>query len=94
MFIVAPTSEDEMHIYASVDEADIGLIRESQKSKSPVRFTVDAYPDEVFSEGVIHEVRLSSTEEQNVVTYPVIVRSPNKEPQAAAWHDGKSLFPN
>ncbi len=79
MFVVAPNMEDEMHIYASVDEADIGLIRESQKAKNPVRFTVDAYPDEVFESGVIHEVRLSSTEEQNVVTYPVIVSSPNKE---------------
>ena len=79
MFIVAPNMENEMHIYASVDEADIGLIRESQKAKNPVRFTVDAYPDEVFESGVIYEVRLSSTEEQNVVTYPVIVSTPNKE---------------
>lgn len=79
MFVVAPNMEDEMHIYASVDEADIGLIQESQKAKNPVRFTVDAYPDEVFESGVIHEVRLSSTEEQNVVTYPVIVSTPNKE---------------
>ena len=36
----------------SVDEADIGLIRECQRAKNPVRFTVDAYPDEVFSNGV------------------------------------------
>lgn len=79
MFVVAPNMEDEMHIYASVDEADIGLISDSQKSKNPVRFTVDAYPDEVFESGVIHEVRLSSKEEQNVVTYPVIVSTPNKE---------------
>ncbi len=79
LFVVAPNMEDEMHIYASVDEADIGLIRESQKSKNPVHFTVDAYPDEVFSSGIIHEVRLSSTEEQNVVTYPVIVSTPNTE---------------
>lgn len=77
MFVVAPNMEDEMHIYASVDEADIGLIRQSQLSKNPVRFTVDAYPDEVFNSGEIHEVRLSSTEEQNVVTYPVIVKTPN-----------------
>ena len=79
MFVVAPNMEVEMHIYASVDEADIGLIRESQKAKNPVRFTVDAYPDEVFERGVIHEVRLSSTEEQNVVTYPVIVSTPNMD---------------
>ncbi len=79
LFIVAPNMEDEMHIYANVDEADIGLIREAQISKQPVRFTVDAYPDEVFESGVIHEVRLSSTVQSNVVTYPVIVSTPNRE---------------
>lgn len=79
LFIVAPNMENEMHIYASVDEADIGLIRSAQQSKQPVRFTVDAYPDEVFDSGVIHEVRLSSAVQSNVVTYPVIVTTPNQE---------------
>ena len=77
VFVVAPNMEDQMHIYASVDEADIGLIRRAQQSKQLVRFTVDAYPDEVFDSGTIYEVRLSSTEKQNVVTYPVIVQTPN-----------------
>ncbi len=77
VFVVAPNMEDQMHIYASVDEADIGLIRQAQQSKQLVRFTVDAYPDEVFDNGTIYEVRLSSTEKQNVVTYPVIVQTPN-----------------
>jgi HlyD family secretion protein len=79
MFVVAPEMEKRMHIYASVDEADIGMIRKAQADKQQVRFTVDAYPDELFDQGTIVQVRLSSTEEQNVITYPVIVESPNLE---------------
>jgi HlyD family secretion protein len=79
MFVVAPEMEARMHIYASVDEADIGMIRKAQADKQVVRFTVDAYPDELFDKGKIVQVRLSSTEEQNVITYPVIVESPNQE---------------
>jgi HlyD family secretion protein len=78
LFIVAPEMRKEMHVHASVDEADIGLIKQAQKKKYPVKFTVDAYPDKVFS-GTILEIRLSSTTEQNVVTYPVIVSTPNPE---------------
>jgi HlyD family secretion protein len=77
MFIVAPELDSRVHIYASVDEADIGLIRKAKEEKQPVRFTVDAYPDELFESGIIEEVRLGSKEEQNVITYPVIVETPN-----------------
>ena len=76
LFIVAPEMRKEMHVHASVDEADIGLIKQAQKKKYPVTFTVDAYPDKVFA-GTILEIRLSSTTEQNVVTYPVVVATPN-----------------
>ena len=44
MFVVAPDLEKKVYVYASVDEADIGLIREAQKRNRPVTFTVDAYP--------------------------------------------------
>jgi len=77
MFVVAPEMDKRMHIYASVDEADIGMIRKAQNDGQVVRFTVDAYPDELFDQGTIVQVRLSSTEEQNVITYPVIVETPN-----------------
>jgi HlyD family secretion protein len=79
LFVVAPEMDQKMHIYASVDEADIGLIRTAQEQKQPVKFTVDAYPDLVFEEGQILEVRLSSSEQQNVVTYPVLVETPNAD---------------
>lgn len=78
LFVIAPDMRVEMHVHASVDEADIGLIKSAQREGFPVRFTVDAYPDELF-EGRVHEVRLNSTTTQNVVTYPVIVAAPNPE---------------
>lgn len=79
LFIVAPRMDEEMHIYAAVDEADIGLIRRARDTGQPVRFSVDAYPDRVFDSGKIIQIRLSSTEKQNVITYPVIVASPNTD---------------
>ncbi len=79
LFIVAPRMEQEMHIYAAVDEADIGLIRQARETQQPVRFSIDAYPDRIFEGGKIMQIRLSSTEKQNVITYPVIVSSPNDE---------------
>lgn len=78
LFVVAPNMREKMHIYASVDEADIGLIRGAQKEGRPVHFTVDAYPDDLF-DGQIEEIRFSSTETQNVVTYPVIVAASNPD---------------
>lgn len=78
LFIIAPEMREKMHIHAAVDEADIGLIRAAQRQQLPVKFTVDAYPDDLFA-GQIEEVRLSSSTTQNVVTYPVIVSAPNRE---------------
>jgi HlyD family secretion protein len=78
LFIVAPKMREKMHIHASVDETDIGLIRRAQKEQLPVVFTVDAYPEDLF-EGDIEEVRYSSTSTQNVVTYPVIIGAANPD---------------
>jgi HlyD family secretion protein len=78
LFILAPDMRNKMYVHASVDEADIGLITQAQKKALPVTFTVDAYPDDLF-EGIIEEIRLSSTTTQNVVTYPVVVGAPNPE---------------
>jgi HlyD family secretion protein len=78
LFIVAPDMRKKMQVHASVDEADIGLIQAAKQKGLPVTFTVDAYPDDLFS-GQIEEIRLSSTTTQNVVTYPVVVEAPNSE---------------
>ncbi|MDI6766863.1 MAG: efflux RND transporter periplasmic adaptor subunit [Bacteroidota bacterium] len=64
----------QMQVEASVDEADIGQIKEGQV----VTFTVDAYPGEEF-EGKVTQVRLSPVTVQNVVTYTVIIHVPNSD---------------
>ena len=76
LFVVAPDLEKKVYVLASVDEADIGLIRDAQKRKEPVHFTVDAYPKDTFT-GSIAQVRLTPTTVQNVVTYTVVVESSN-----------------
>jgi HlyD family secretion protein len=78
LFTVAPDMRKEMHVYASVDESDIGLISNAQLNGIPVRFTVDAYPDDLF-EGKIFQIRKNATTSQNVVTYPVVVAAPNPD---------------
>jgi HlyD family secretion protein len=78
MFIVAPDLEKKVYVNASVDEADIGLIRDAQKRNQPVDFTVDAYPDDNFV-GHIFQVRLNPTTVSNVVTYTVVVETANGE---------------
>lgn len=63
-----------MEVQASVDEADIGQVREGQR----VEFTVDAFPSEEF-EGTVTEIRLKPVVTSNVVTYTVIINAPNPE---------------
>ena len=62
----------KMQIEASVSEADIGYI----KPEMAATFTVDAYPNDKFF-GKIRQVRLSPTEESNVVMYTVIIEIDN-----------------
>jgi len=78
LFVVAPDMRKEMHIHASVDEADIGLVKSAQHRAYPATFTVDAYPEKTFT-GTIHEIRMNSSTVQNVVTYPVIVAAQNPD---------------
>ncbi len=78
LFIIAPDLREKMHVFASVDEADIGLIQSAQKLGLPVTFTVDAHPDEVFH-GEIEQIRVSSVATSNVVTYPVVIAASNPD---------------
>lgn len=64
----------KMQVYANVDEADIGQIKVGQE----VSFTVDAYPNELFSGG-IKQIRLQPNVIQNVVNYTVIIDVPNPD---------------
>jgi HlyD family secretion protein len=62
----------QIRIEASVDEADIGNVREGAEAS----FTVDAFPDRSFS-GRVAQVRLAPVEAQNVVTYTVVIDAAN-----------------
>lgn len=76
LFVLSPDLEKKIHIFASVDEADIGLILQAQQTGQLVQFTVDAWPADVFS-GTIEQIRVSSTTTEKVVTYPVVVSAAN-----------------
>lgn len=64
----------KLQVKISVDEADVGQVREGQA----VRFTVDAFPDDNF-QGVVTQVRKQPTTEQNVVAYTVIAVAENPD---------------
>jgi HlyD family secretion protein len=64
----------EMQVYGKIDEADIGQIKVGQRAT----FTVDAYPNKIFS-GRVLQVRKSPEVSQNVVTYTAVVSAPNPD---------------
>ena len=73
LFTIAQDLTD-MRVIADIDEADIGSVKEGQN----VTFTVDAFPNDVFH-GNVTQVRQEATEENNVVTYEVVISAPNKD---------------
>jgi len=64
----------KMEVQVDVDEADVGTVREGQKAT----FTVDAYPDKVFT-AEIRELRYGSEVVQGVVTYKAVLTTDNTE---------------
>ncbi|MFA6187878.1 MAG: efflux RND transporter periplasmic adaptor subunit [Sulfuricurvum sp.] len=64
----------KMKAIVSVDEADIGGVKEGQE----VRFSVDAYPNREF-EGKIIQLRLNSAIVSGVVTYEAVVQVDNTD---------------
>jgi HlyD family secretion protein len=69
-------AQDLSHLQAniSVDEADIGDVRQGQE----VQFTVDAFPDRQF-QGAVSQVRQQGVSEQGVVSYTVVVTADNPD---------------
>lgn len=63
---------EHMQVNTNVDEADIGMITIGQDAK----FTVDAFPDDIF-EGNVIEIRMAPIIFQNVVTYDTIINVNN-----------------
>lgn len=64
----------KMKAIVSVDEADIGGVKENQK----VQFSVDAYPSRIF-EGEITQLRMNSAVVNGVVTYEAVVEVHNDD---------------
>jgi HlyD family secretion protein len=64
----------KMQVQASVDEADIGNVKQGQR----VLFSVDAFPADTFA-GTVKEIRLRSSVSANVVTYITIIDAPNAD---------------
>lgn len=63
------TNLTDMQVDTSVDEADVGSLRE----KESAQITVTAFPNVVFS-GTVRQVRINPTTVQNVVTYDAVVQ--------------------
>jgi HlyD family secretion protein len=73
LFLIAKDTK-HLQIWASVNEADIGVIHEEQS----VRFTVDAVPGKV-CEGQVAQIRLNAQMTQNVVTFTVVITADNPD---------------
>ncbi|MGB7184527.1 MAG: efflux RND transporter periplasmic adaptor subunit, partial [Burkholderiaceae bacterium] len=71
LFVIA-RNLTEMRVEASVDESDIGQVRQGM----PASFTVDAFPAESF-DGKVEQIRVSAENSQNVITYVVLVEFEN-----------------
>ncbi|MFZ5776509.1 MAG: efflux RND transporter periplasmic adaptor subunit [Thermodesulfobacteriota bacterium] len=71
LFLIAKDLK-RIQVWVAVNEADIGRIR----SGLPVRFTVDAFPGEIFR-GEVGKIRLNAAMTQNVVTYTVEIITDN-----------------
>jgi HlyD family secretion protein len=64
----------KMQIDTNVAESDIGVVKVGQD----VEFSVDAYPDTVFT-GKVWQIRQAPITVQNVVTYDVVIQVNNRD---------------
>lgn len=73
LFLIA-ADLTKMEVDVNVSESDIGTIREN----NPANFTVEAFPDRVFT-GIVTQIRQAPQTIQNVVTYDVVVSVANAD---------------
>jgi len=73
LFIIAQNLA-EMQVETSIDESDVGKIREGQDAT----FTVDAFPGQTF-QGKVRQIRKAPVNIQNVVTYTVLISADNPD---------------
>ncbi len=71
LFVIAKDLT-KMQVKAAVDEADIGGVAKGQN----VSFTVDAYPDDIFT-GIVKQILLRPAVSSNVVTYITLISVEN-----------------
>jgi HlyD family secretion protein len=71
LFVIAQDLR-QMQVDTSIDEAEVGRVRESQV----VTFTVDSFPGRTFR-GTVGQVRKAALVVQNVVTYTAVVSTSN-----------------
>jgi HlyD family secretion protein len=71
LFVIAKDIT-KMQVQGAIDQADIGNVKKGLR----VTFTVDAYPDDVFT-GNVEDIRLEPSVSANVVTYTTIISAPN-----------------
>ncbi len=64
----------KIKILASVDESDIGTIKEGMQAK----FTVQSYSDKEYI-GEVSQIRLQAIEESNVINYIAVILAENKD---------------
>src|SRR5215831_6907259 len=90
----------EMQVLASIDEADVGQIREGMDAN----FNVDAFTGQSFT-GKITQIRLNATNTQNVVIYTTVINFSNPDEKLlpgmtanitipVAKHDNVLMVPN
>lgn len=73
LFVIAQDLR-KMELHTSVAEADVGDIRAGMR----VEFTVDAYPDRMFT-GEVKQVRYEAVAVSNVITYDAVVLVDNDD---------------
>ncbi|HXG64957.1 MAG TPA: efflux RND transporter periplasmic adaptor subunit [Blastocatellia bacterium] len=78
----------KMQVLASVDEADVGQVREGTEAN----FTVDAFPGETFT-GKVSQIRLDAQTLQNVVTYTAVIEVANPELKLRPGMTANITFP-
>jgi HlyD family secretion protein len=71
LFVIAQDLR-RMQVDTSIDEAEVGRIREGQ----PATFTVDSFPGRTF-QGTVGQVRKAALVVQNVVTYTAVIATSN-----------------
>jgi HlyD family secretion protein len=86
LFLIAKDLS-RMEIWALVNEADFGSIKEGQM----VRFKIATYPGQSF-EGHVKQVRYNAKQTSTVVTYPVVISFDNRKYKLAPYLTANLTF--